>query len=162
MRRISQEIGRAEMANHYSVGGGCAGRLPRTRLCGHSYRPVRPRKLPTDLSGREVSGALERVGFVFRRQSGSHMILRREEPHARIGNLSTQTANFLCTTAKAGLGARYFDSPFVTARRTLRSTVPPLQGDRVQSHHIRATGDHRLHPPEPGGRRSYADQKHYP
>ena len=40
-------------------------------------------KLPTDLSGREVRAALERAGFVFRRQSGSHMVLRREDPYAR-------------------------------------------------------------------------------
>jgi predicted RNA binding protein YcfA (HicA-like mRNA interferase family) len=40
-------------------------------------------KLPTDLSGREVRVALERAGFVFRRQVGSHMILRRDEPYAR-------------------------------------------------------------------------------
>jgi predicted RNA binding protein YcfA (HicA-like mRNA interferase family) len=40
-------------------------------------------KLPTDLSGRDVRAALERAGFVFRRQSGSHMMLRREEPYAR-------------------------------------------------------------------------------
>ena len=40
-------------------------------------------KLPTDLSGREVRAALERVGFVFRRQSGSHMVLRRDDPCAR-------------------------------------------------------------------------------
>ncbi len=40
-------------------------------------------KLPTDLSGREVRAALERAGFVFRRQSGSHMVLRRDNPHAR-------------------------------------------------------------------------------
>jgi predicted RNA binding protein YcfA (HicA-like mRNA interferase family) len=40
-------------------------------------------KLPTDLSGREVRTALERAGFVFRRQTGSHMILRRDEPYAR-------------------------------------------------------------------------------
>lgn len=40
-------------------------------------------KLPTDLSGREVRAVLERVGFVFRRQAGSHMILRRDEPYAR-------------------------------------------------------------------------------
>ena len=37
-------------------------------------------KLPTDLSGREVRAALERAGFVFRRQTGSHMMLRRDEP----------------------------------------------------------------------------------
>jgi predicted RNA binding protein YcfA (HicA-like mRNA interferase family) len=40
-------------------------------------------KLPTDLSGRDVRAALERAGFVFRRQTGSHMILRRAEPYAR-------------------------------------------------------------------------------
>jgi predicted RNA binding protein YcfA (HicA-like mRNA interferase family) len=41
-------------------------------------------KLPSDLSGREVRAKLERAGFVFRRQSGSHMILRRDTPHARV------------------------------------------------------------------------------
>ncbi len=41
-------------------------------------------KLPTDLSGREVRGALERAGFIFRRQSGSHMMLRRDDPYARV------------------------------------------------------------------------------
>jgi predicted RNA binding protein YcfA (HicA-like mRNA interferase family) len=40
-------------------------------------------KLPTDLSGRQVRAALERVGFAFRRQKGSHMILRRDSPYAR-------------------------------------------------------------------------------
>ena len=40
-------------------------------------------KLPTDLSGREVRTDLERAGFVFRRQTGSYMILRRAEPYAR-------------------------------------------------------------------------------
>jgi predicted RNA binding protein YcfA (HicA-like mRNA interferase family) len=40
-------------------------------------------KLPTDLSGQEVRAALERAGFVFRRQKSSHIILRRENPYAR-------------------------------------------------------------------------------
>ena len=40
-------------------------------------------KLPTDVSGLEVRAALERAGFVFRRQTGSHMILRRGQPYAR-------------------------------------------------------------------------------
>ncbi len=40
-------------------------------------------QLPTGLSGREVRTALERAGFIFRRQTGSHMILRRENPYAR-------------------------------------------------------------------------------
>jgi len=41
-------------------------------------------KLPTDLSSRQVRTALECAGFVFRRQAGSHMIVRREQPHARV------------------------------------------------------------------------------
>lgn len=41
-------------------------------------------KLPTDLSGRHVRAALERAGFVFRRQRGSHMILRRDAPYSRV------------------------------------------------------------------------------
>lgn len=41
-------------------------------------------KLPTDLSGRDVRSALERVGFIFRRQAGSHMMLRRDQPYARV------------------------------------------------------------------------------
>jgi predicted RNA binding protein YcfA (HicA-like mRNA interferase family) len=41
-------------------------------------------KLPTDVSGREIRAALEAAGFVFRRQRGSHMILRRDEPYARV------------------------------------------------------------------------------
>ena len=40
-----------------------------------------PQKLPTGLSGREVRKALERVGFEFDRQRGSHMVLYREDPH---------------------------------------------------------------------------------
>ena len=40
-------------------------------------------KLPTDLSGLEVRAALERAGFIFRRQTGSHMVLRRDQPYAR-------------------------------------------------------------------------------
>jgi predicted RNA binding protein YcfA (HicA-like mRNA interferase family) len=39
-------------------------------------------KLPTDLSGRNVRAALEKAGFMFVRQKGSHMILRRSDPAA--------------------------------------------------------------------------------
>ena len=39
-------------------------------------------KLPTDLSGRRVRAALEKAGFTFARQKGSHMILRRSDPPA--------------------------------------------------------------------------------
>jgi predicted RNA binding protein YcfA (HicA-like mRNA interferase family) len=41
-------------------------------------------KLPPDLSGHDVRAALERADFVFRRQSGSLMILRRDKPFARV------------------------------------------------------------------------------
>lgn len=41
-------------------------------------------KLPTDVSGRELVKVLVRVGFVVNRQNGSHIILRRESPYARV------------------------------------------------------------------------------
>lgn len=41
-------------------------------------------KLPTDLSGRDLIKALQRIGFVVQRQRGSHVILRRESPFARV------------------------------------------------------------------------------
>ena len=41
-------------------------------------------KLPTDLSGQELIRILMKIGFVVQRQRGSHIILRRESPFARI------------------------------------------------------------------------------
>jgi predicted RNA binding protein YcfA (HicA-like mRNA interferase family) len=41
-------------------------------------------KLPTDLSGKELVRILSKIGFVFQRQKGSHMVLRRESPFARV------------------------------------------------------------------------------
>ena len=41
-------------------------------------------KLPAGLSGQDLRRALERDDFVFQRQKGSHMILRREDPYGRI------------------------------------------------------------------------------
>ncbi|MBS1831566.1 MAG: type II toxin-antitoxin system HicA family toxin [Acidobacteria bacterium] len=41
-------------------------------------------RLPSDLSGRELWRALERAGFVFQRQSGSHIILKRGDPPCRV------------------------------------------------------------------------------
>ena len=41
-------------------------------------------KLPAGLSGQDLRRALERDDFVFQRQKGSHMILRREDPCGRI------------------------------------------------------------------------------
>jgi predicted RNA binding protein YcfA (HicA-like mRNA interferase family) len=41
-------------------------------------------KLPTDLSGRDLVKALQRIGFVVQGQRGSHFVLRRDTPFARV------------------------------------------------------------------------------
>lgn len=41
-------------------------------------------KIPTDLSGRALVRALEKIGFVVKRQRGSHIVLRREKTPARV------------------------------------------------------------------------------
>jgi len=41
-------------------------------------------KLPTDLSGQDLVKALRRANFLVARQRGSHIILRREHPRARV------------------------------------------------------------------------------
>jgi predicted RNA binding protein YcfA (HicA-like mRNA interferase family) len=41
-------------------------------------------KLPTDLSGEDLVKVLLRVGFVVNRQKGSHIVLRRAHPYARV------------------------------------------------------------------------------
>jgi len=40
-------------------------------------------RLP-QISGRECRKALEKAGFYLKRQEGSHMILRRDEPFAQV------------------------------------------------------------------------------
>ncbi len=42
------------------------------------------RKLPRSLSGDEVERALRRAGFYFKRQKGSHRVLRRDVPFAQV------------------------------------------------------------------------------
>ena len=41
-------------------------------------------KLPRSLSGKTVVKALKKVSFYVKRQKGSHIILRRDEPFAQI------------------------------------------------------------------------------
>ena len=41
-------------------------------------------KLPSDVSGQELVTILRRVGFVVNRQRGSHIVMRREDPYARV------------------------------------------------------------------------------
>jgi predicted RNA binding protein YcfA (HicA-like mRNA interferase family) len=40
-------------------------------------------KLPS-ISGRECAKALEKLGFYFKRQKGSHMVYRRDDPYAQV------------------------------------------------------------------------------
>ena len=40
-------------------------------------------KLPV-ISGRKCVRALERAGFYLKRQTGSHLVLRRDEPFAQV------------------------------------------------------------------------------
>ena len=40
-------------------------------------------KLPV-ISGRDCVKTLEKTGFRLRRQEGSHMVLRRDEPYAQV------------------------------------------------------------------------------
>ncbi len=42
------------------------------------------RRLPRSLSGNEVVRVLRRAGFYFKRQKGSHIVLRRDEPFAQV------------------------------------------------------------------------------
>jgi len=41
-------------------------------------------KLPRSLSGKAVIKALNKAGFYVKRQKGSHIILRRDEPFAQV------------------------------------------------------------------------------
>jgi predicted RNA binding protein YcfA (HicA-like mRNA interferase family) len=41
-------------------------------------------KLPRSLPGKEVVKALKKTGFYFKRQKGSHIILRRDVPFAQV------------------------------------------------------------------------------
>jgi len=41
-------------------------------------------KLPRNLSGKEVVKALGKAGFYFKRQKGSHIVLRRDKPFAQV------------------------------------------------------------------------------
>ena len=41
-------------------------------------------KLPRGMSGKEVVKALKRAGFYVKRQKGSHIVLRRDNPFAQV------------------------------------------------------------------------------
>jgi predicted RNA binding protein YcfA (HicA-like mRNA interferase family) len=68
-------------------------------------------KLPRGLSGRQVRRALERVGFYLKRQKGSHMVLRRDEPFAQVvvpAHPSIDTGTLAAILDAAGIDAERF------------------------------------------------------
>jgi predicted RNA binding protein YcfA (HicA-like mRNA interferase family) len=59
----------------------------------------------------KVRAALERAGFVFRRQTGSHMTLRRDQPYARViipDHKQLRTGTLRRIIADAGLTVEQF------------------------------------------------------
>ena len=68
------------------------------------------KKLPT-ISGRECVKALERLGFYFKRQEGSHIILRKDNPFAQIvvpDHKELDRGTLRAIIRQAGLGVEEF------------------------------------------------------
>ncbi len=63
------------------------------------------------VSGREIVAALTRIGFRVRRQHGSHMILRRDEPFAQTvvpNHSEIDTGTLRAILRQVGLGVDEF------------------------------------------------------
>jgi len=68
-------------------------------------------KLPRGLSGRRVRRALERAGFYLKRQKGSHMVLRRDDPFAQVvvpAHKSIDTGTLAAILEAAGITSDKF------------------------------------------------------
>ncbi len=68
-------------------------------------------RLPRSLSGNEVVRALRRAGFYFKRQKGSHIVLRRDEPFAQVvvpAQRSLDTGTLASVLDGAGFTAEEF------------------------------------------------------
>jgi len=68
-------------------------------------------RLPRGLSGRQVRRALERAGFYLKRQKGSHMVLRRDNPFAQVvvpAHASIDTGTLASILEAAGITAEKF------------------------------------------------------
>ncbi len=63
------------------------------------------------ISGQECIKALEKAGFVVRRQEGSHMILRRQDPFAQLvvpNHKELDRGTLRAIIRQAGLGVDEF------------------------------------------------------
>ena len=69
-------------------------------------------KLPRGLSGKEVVKALERAGFYIKRQKGSHIVLRRDNPFVQVvvpDHKSVDTGTLSAILDGAGLSIEDFN-----------------------------------------------------
>jgi predicted RNA binding protein YcfA (HicA-like mRNA interferase family) len=67
-------------------------------------------KLPS-ISGAECAKALEKAGFYFKRQKGSHMVYRRDEPYAQViipDHKTLDTGTLRAIIRQAGLSVDEF------------------------------------------------------
>jgi predicted RNA binding protein YcfA (HicA-like mRNA interferase family) len=68
-------------------------------------------KLPRELSGKEIVKALQRAGFYVKRQKGSHIVLRRDNPFAQVvvpDHKSVDTGTLASILDGAGLSTEDF------------------------------------------------------
>ena len=68
-------------------------------------------RLPRGLSYRRVMAALKRAGFSVRRQKGSHIVMRRDDPFAQVvvpAHRALDTGTLGSIVAAAGLTADEF------------------------------------------------------
>ena len=68
-------------------------------------------RVPRGLSYRRVVAALERAGFYIRRQKGSHIVMRRDEPFAQVvvpAHKSIETGTLDGIVQAAGLTTEAF------------------------------------------------------
>ena len=68
-------------------------------------------RLPRGLPGNEVVRALTRAGFYFKRQKGSHIVLRRDNPFAQVvvpNHRSIDTGTLASVLDGAGLTVEEF------------------------------------------------------
>jgi len=68
-------------------------------------------RLPRGVSYRRAVAALKRVGFTVKRQKGSHIVLRRDEPFAQVvvpAHRAIDTGTLASILEGAGISAEEF------------------------------------------------------
>lgn len=68
-------------------------------------------KLPRGLSGKEIRKTLEKAGFYFKRQKGSHIVMRQDKPFSQVvvpDHRSIDTGTLASILDGAGLSIEEF------------------------------------------------------